>query len=109
MVSKASELLPEPLKPVMTVNELRGISTSIFLRLCCRAPCTVMRSSIGWAYELQFTIEAHPGRVFRLLLTFGGGLFKQHNLTGVVSVVLYQPMQNMVERARALSEFVGRK
>src|SRR5579883_32917 len=29
----------------MTVNVLRGISTSIFFRLCWRAPCTVMRSS----------------------------------------------------------------
>src|SRR5271165_6379374 len=48
MVSKASELFPEPLNPVITVRVLRGISTSMFFRLCCRAPCTVMRSSIGW-------------------------------------------------------------
>src|SRR6266478_3082236 len=40
MVSKASEDLPEPLSPVMTVRVLRGISTSIFLRLCWRAPRT---------------------------------------------------------------------
>src|SRR5579862_5286035 len=46
MVSKASEDLPEPLNPVMTVNVLRGISTSIFFRLCWRAPWTVMRLSI---------------------------------------------------------------
>jgi hypothetical protein len=42
MVSNASELFPEPLKPVITVKVLRGISTLMFLRLCCRAPCTVM-------------------------------------------------------------------
>jgi hypothetical protein len=35
--------LPEPLSPVMTVNVFRGISTLMFLRLCCRAPCTEMR------------------------------------------------------------------
>src|SRR5579859_1387005 len=47
MVSKASEDLPEPLRPVMTVRLLRGISTSMFLRLCWRAPCTVICFSIG--------------------------------------------------------------
>src|ERR1700736_2810408 len=46
MVSKASEDFPEPLRPVMTVKLLRGISTSMFLRLCWRAPCTLIRSSI---------------------------------------------------------------
>src|SRR5215469_3847561 len=45
MVSKASDDFPDPLNPVMTVKVFRGISTSIFFRLCCRAPCTVMRSS----------------------------------------------------------------
>lgn len=45
MVSKASDDFPDPLNPVMTVKVLRGISTSMFFRLCCRAPCTVMRSS----------------------------------------------------------------
>ena len=45
MVSKASDDFPEPLNPVMTVKVLRGIETSMFFRLCCRAPCTVMRSS----------------------------------------------------------------
>src|SRR6185312_14757637 len=47
MVSNASELFPEPLKPVITVNVLRGISTLMFFRLCWRAPCTVIRSSIA--------------------------------------------------------------
>ena len=35
-------------QPVITVKVLRGISTSIFFRLCWRAPCTVMRLSIWW-------------------------------------------------------------
>src|ERR1700682_630837 len=40
MVSNAREDLPDPLKPVITVRLLRGISTSMFLRLCWRAPRT---------------------------------------------------------------------
>src|SRR5579863_231713 len=40
MVSKASEDLPDPLRPVITVNALRGMSTLMFLRLCWRAPRT---------------------------------------------------------------------
>src|SRR6266849_6083545 len=47
MVSKANEDLPEPLKPVITVSRLRGISTSMFLRLCWRAPWTEIWVSIG--------------------------------------------------------------
>src|SRR5579872_1421658 len=42
MVSKARDDLPDPLRPVITVNVFRGISTEIFLRLCWRAPRTVM-------------------------------------------------------------------
>src|ERR1041384_6885831 len=38
MVSKASDDLPDPLNPVMTTSLSRGIVTSMFLRLCSRAP-----------------------------------------------------------------------
>src|SRR5204863_4942646 len=44
MVSKASEDLPDPLTPVMTTNLLRGTTTSMFLRLCSRAPRMTMDS-----------------------------------------------------------------
>src|SRR5256885_17248619 len=37
-VSKASELLPEPLNPVMTMRWLSGRSRSKFFRLLCRTP-----------------------------------------------------------------------
>src|ERR1700722_11058214 len=47
MVSKASEDLPEPDRPVSTVRVSRGISTSTFLRLCSRAPRMEMFFSIG--------------------------------------------------------------
>src|ERR1043166_4265079 len=42
MVSKASDDLPEPLSPVITVSVLRGISTEMFFKLCWRAPRTVI-------------------------------------------------------------------
>src|ERR1700741_1606267 len=42
MVSKASDALPEPDRPVMTVSVSGGISTSIFLRLCWSAPLMEM-------------------------------------------------------------------
>src|SRR6185436_17608270 len=38
MVSNASDDLPEPDRPVITTSLSRGISTSMFLRLCSRAP-----------------------------------------------------------------------
>src|SRR5262249_32086781 len=44
MVSKASEDLPEPESPVMTMSLSRGSSTSMFLRLCSRAPLTMILS-----------------------------------------------------------------
>src|SRR4051812_41250806 len=42
MVSKARLDLPDPESPVTTTSLSRGISTSIFLRLCTRAPRTAM-------------------------------------------------------------------
>src|SRR3546814_1542700 len=38
MVSKASEDLPDPDSPVITISRSRGSSRSMFLRLCVRAP-----------------------------------------------------------------------
>src|SRR5215212_8896529 len=44
MVSNASELLPDPDNPVRTTSLSRGMSISMFLRLCSRAPRTLIRS-----------------------------------------------------------------
>ena len=44
MVSKASEDLPDPDSPVMTVRLFLGISTSTLRRLCSRAPRTLIFS-----------------------------------------------------------------
>src|SRR5208283_2427298 len=63
MVSKASEDLPEPLRPVMTVRAWRGISTLTFFRLCIRAPCTEMRSSMlaAWGGTPRIVPFEFPG------------------------------------------------
>src|SRR6185436_2618551 len=44
IVSKTSELLPDPETPVNTVSRRFGISTLTSLRLFTRAPCTRIRS-----------------------------------------------------------------
>ncbi len=44
IVSKASDDFPEPETPVITTNLFRGTTTSIFLRLCSRAPRMTMES-----------------------------------------------------------------
>src|SRR5690606_34790487 len=48
MVSNASDDFPEPDSPVKTVRVLRGISRSMFLRLCCLAPRMTILSFIVW-------------------------------------------------------------
>src|SRR5580704_2613123 len=68
MVSNASEDFPDPLKPVITVKVLRGISTSIFFKLCCRAPCTVMRLIIARG-------KPYFSSAWLLLVLAGGGWF----------------------------------
>src|SRR5689334_5727105 len=47
MVSNARLDLPEPLRPVITTNLPRGIVTSMFFRLCSRAPLTTISSFIA--------------------------------------------------------------
>src|SRR5690606_29081469 len=65
MVSKASELLPEPERPVNTTSASRGISRATFLRLCSRAPRTWM-----------VFISSEPGRTGDFL----GGLLMGDDL-----------------------------
>lgn len=43
-MSKASDDFPEPDGPVITVTARRGMRTVRFLRLCCRAPRTMIAS-----------------------------------------------------------------
>src|ERR671937_1536838 len=44
MVSNASDDLPLPLSPVITTSRSRGMTRSMFFRLCCRAPRISMDS-----------------------------------------------------------------
>src|SRR5688500_6426513 len=60
MVSKARLDLPDPDRPVMTVRLSRGISTSMPLRLCSRAPRTEMWVCI---VGLMFHICSRAARV----------------------------------------------
>src|SRR3954470_9736003 len=60
MVSKARLDLPEPDSPVNTISLSRGSSTLMFLRLCSRAPRTVM---VGWFVRVAILPEPsseHP-------------------------------------------------
>src|SRR5688500_48303 len=66
MVSNASEDLPEPDKPVNTASLSRGISTSMFFRLCSRAPRIVIarvpEPALVWRFALSTSsISAFPG------------------------------------------------
>jgi hypothetical protein len=53
MVSKASELFPEPDTPLITVSLPCGISQERFFRLCVRALRIMMASSKGKAPEFR--------------------------------------------------------
>src|SRR4029079_5070898 len=71
MVSNASDDLPEPDRPVITTSLSRGISTSMFLRLCSRAPLmTIFFMSDGGAgpptiHTLRAKVALQPQRVGR--------------------------------------------
>ena len=66
-MSNASELLPEPDKPVITTSLCFGISMLIFFKLCVRAPRTRKKSididtaKTGYAREGQPAIIALYG------------------------------------------------
>src|SRR4051812_8219764 len=64
MVSKASDDLPDPDNPVMTVSRSRGMETLMFLRLCSRAPRTNSASSaiagVSWKPERDETSRYIP-------------------------------------------------
>src|SRR5258705_8243123 len=71
MVSKASDDLPEPDSPVKTTSLSRGISRSMFLRLCSRAPriviARVLDPAVCWRFALiTSSISAFPGAWPRL-------------------------------------------
>src|SRR5690349_8487742 len=62
MVSKASEDLPEPDRPVITIRRSRGRSRSMFLRLCVRAPRMRMVSMRAGIWGRPATIPTCRGQ-----------------------------------------------
>src|SRR5512140_2440688 len=67
MVSKASEDLPEPDRPVNTTSLSRGISRSTFLRLCSRAPRMVMARVPEPAFCWRFALITSSISAFQAL------------------------------------------
>src|SRR5690348_5746623 len=63
MVSKASDDLPEPDSPVITVRLSRGMSTSMFLRLCSRAPRTRMERDMRLFWNRSPSIWRRSGGI----------------------------------------------
>src|ERR1700760_1073042 len=83
MVSKASEDFPEPDRPVNTTSLSRGISTSMFLRLCSRAPrMRIARWLAAFCWRRAFRISSMgiPGR--GAALDFGYRLPRNVGRTG---------------------------
>ena len=66
MVSKASEDLPDPDRPVNTMSESRGRSSETFLRLCSRAPRTMRRSATPVRTFLEGSDRGGAPVLFRL-------------------------------------------
>src|SRR5262245_5770924 len=60
MVSNASELLPEPERPVTTINLSLGISRDTFFKLCTRAPCTAIVVRAAGTFALAFVEDLIP-------------------------------------------------
>src|SRR4249919_252749 len=75
MVSKASELLPEPDSPVITISRLRGRSRSMFFRLWVRAPRMRMKSMrrgrLGMGEHCSLAGRASPTLTVRTLARTG--------------------------------------
>src|ERR671933_301979 len=77
MVSKASELLPLPERPVTTTITSRGRETVMFFKLCSRAPWTAIALSAifgcplfeSCSYEKVYGPHA-GGQVHKTLLKF---------------------------------------
>ena len=63
IVSKTSELLPEPETPVNTVSRRFEISTLTSLRLLTRAPCTRIRSWLSAARRAADRVSVLVARV----------------------------------------------
>src|SRR3989344_6279781 len=90
MVSKASELLPEPETPVITTILFLGITTSMFFKLWVLAPLTTI-SPIFLSFFIRFThiTQSHPAMLIGgvYLLTISNNIAK----TPTIVIFCYNP------------------
>src|SRR4026207_2559326 len=109
MVSKASDDFPEPDRPVNTTSWSRGISTSMPLRLCSRAPRMAMtRRSCASLAALRACETLRPERrpcSKRSFMDSDGFLGAPLEYLGPDFGMIF--VQNVV-RTRALRECEGR-
>src|SRR5690606_13459615 len=82
MVSKASEDLPDPDRPVKTMSESRGRSSETFLRLCSRAPRTMRRS----ATPVRTFLERSDRGGAPVVLRLGGATDNAGRIHGLTTI-----------------------
>src|SRR5919108_3955652 len=85
MVSKASDDLPDPDRPVKTISRSRGSSMLTFLRLCSRAPRTISASDMGPG---RLTGFAHFALEVADLVAEAGGVLETQLGGGLVHLLL---------------------
>src|SRR5262245_31779428 len=74
MVSNASDDLPEPDRPVKTTSLSRGMATSMFFRLCSRAPRMVIwrASRAIFSFRSGIAFGTSSATWFDLVFTHSG-------------------------------------
>src|SRR5690606_8250027 len=95
MVSNASDDLPDPDRPVITISLSRGRSTSMFLRLWVRAPRILMASISGGSAEAMRQRKGTPdlGATGRARNPPGGGPGPPFRSMGWLDPGLAGPLQ----------------
>src|SRR3982750_2124081 len=111
MVSNARLLFPDPDRPVMTVSDSRGISTSIPLRLCSRAPRTEMWVSIrriSFRLCSEATRGGFPGQRDRLKMGAGSLWCNGLGIAAAAHKLRRQGAAHMDARTSAAAKARGR-
>src|SRR4030042_1843757 len=108
MVSKARLDLPDPESPVMTTRRSRGISTSMFFRLCSRAPLTTILSRgiallqrktayTAGPQETGTTGYAYEDRTNVRMLAHSFNPVKSRTPVFAASLLIVPPLENRVK------------
>src|SRR5437868_6659237 len=89
MVSKASDDLPEPESPVITVSDPRGIASVMSLRLCSRAPeMTSFSTTSSLEARTDVPVRAFPPTAGKSALDGRVDLVDQRRPVGQLEVLL---------------------